>query len=34
MVTNDAQCMTAVKVFDARAHNIYIAKILWVKNYI
>jgi hypothetical protein len=32
MVTNDAQRMTAVKVFDARSHYIYIAKILWAKK--
>jgi hypothetical protein len=32
MVTNDALCMTVVKVFDACAHTIYIAKILWAKK--
>jgi hypothetical protein len=32
MVTNDVLHMTAVNVFDARAHTIYIAKILWAKQ--
>jgi hypothetical protein len=34
MVTNDALRMTVVKVFDARAHTIYIyiAKVLWATN--
>jgi hypothetical protein len=32
MVTNDALRMTVVKVFDACAHTIYIAKILWAKK--
>jgi hypothetical protein len=32
MVTNDALRMTVVKVFDARARTIYIAKILWAKK--
>jgi hypothetical protein len=32
MVTNDALRMTLVKVFDARAHTIYIVKILWAKK--
>jgi hypothetical protein len=32
MVTNDALRMTVVKGFDARAHTIYIAKILWAKK--
>jgi hypothetical protein len=34
MVTNDALRMTVVKIFDAHAHTIYIAKILWAKNYV
>jgi hypothetical protein len=33
-MTNDALRMIVVKGFDARAHTIYIAKILWVKNYV
>jgi hypothetical protein len=32
MVTNDALRMTVVKVFDACARTIYIAKILWAKK--
>jgi hypothetical protein len=32
MVTNDALRRTTTRVFDARAHTIYIAKILWVKK--
>jgi hypothetical protein len=32
MVTNDALRMTVVKVLDARARTIYIAKILWAKK--
>jgi hypothetical protein len=32
MVTNDALHMTVVKIFDVRAHYIYIAKILWAKK--
>jgi hypothetical protein len=34
MVKNETLCMTAVKVFNAGAHTIYIAKILWAKNYV
>jgi hypothetical protein len=30
MVTNDAQRMTAVKVFDTRAHNIYIYIFIYI----
>jgi hypothetical protein len=32
MVTKDALRMTVIKVFDARARTIYIAKILWIKK--
>jgi hypothetical protein len=32
MVTNDDLRMTVVKVFDARAQTIYIAKIWWAKK--
>jgi hypothetical protein len=32
--TNDALRRTAARVFYAHAHTIYIAKILWVKNYV
>jgi hypothetical protein len=32
MVTIDALRMTVVKVLDAHAHTMYIAKILWAKK--
>jgi hypothetical protein len=32
MVTNDALRMNVIKVFDAHAHTIYTAKILWAKK--
>jgi hypothetical protein len=31
-MATDALCMTAVRVFDADAHTIYITKIVWVEK--
>jgi hypothetical protein len=33
MAINDALRRTAARVFDAHAHTIYIAKILWAKKF-